>query len=52
MAEVGFYHLLTMPLDRALPKLLERAVAGGERVVVIAGSRGARRASQRSALDL
>jgi len=38
MAEVGFYHLLTMPLDRALPKLLERAVASGERVVVIAGS--------------
>ena len=38
MAEVGFYHLLAMPLDRALPKLLERAVSGGERVVVIAGS--------------
>jgi DNA polymerase-3 subunit chi len=38
MAEVGFYHLLTMKLDRALPKLLERAVAGGDRVVVVAGS--------------
>jgi DNA polymerase III subunit chi len=38
MADVGFYHLLTMPLDRALPKLLERAVAGGDRVVVVAGS--------------
>jgi len=38
VAEIGFYHLLTMPLDRALPKLLERAVAGGERVVVVAGS--------------
>lgn len=38
MAEVGFYHLLTMPLDRALPKLLERAVADGQRVVVVAGS--------------
>ncbi len=38
MSEIGFYHLRTMPLDRALPKLLERAVAGGQRVVVIAGS--------------
>jgi DNA polymerase-3 subunit chi len=38
MAEVGFYHLLTMPLDRALPKLLERAIDGGQRVVVVAGS--------------
>ena len=38
MAEVGFYHLLTMSLDRALPKLLERALGGGQRVVVVAGS--------------
>ena len=38
MAEIGFYHLLTMPLERALPKLLERAVEGGQRVVVVAGS--------------
>jgi DNA polymerase-3 subunit chi len=38
MSEVGFYHLLTMPLERALPKLLERALAGGDRVVVVAGS--------------
>ncbi|MGH6981933.1 MAG: DNA polymerase III subunit chi [Stellaceae bacterium] len=38
MADIGFYHLLTMTLDRALPKLLERAVAGGARVVVVAGS--------------
>ena len=38
MSEVGFYHLLTMKLDRALPKLLERALAGGDRVVVVAGS--------------
>ncbi len=38
MAEVGFYHLLTMSLDRALPKLLERAVAENQRVVVVAGS--------------
>ena len=38
MAEVGFYHLLTMNLDRALPRLLERALADNQRVVVVAGS--------------
>jgi DNA polymerase III subunit chi len=38
VAEIGFYHLGTTTLDRALPKLLERALAGGFRVVVIAGS--------------
>ena len=38
MAEIGFYHLLTTSLDRALPKLLERACAQGHRVVVRAGS--------------
>jgi DNA polymerase-3 subunit chi len=38
MAEIGFYHLRTMPLERALPRLLERALAEGRRVVVMAGS--------------
>jgi DNA polymerase III subunit chi len=38
MAEVGFYHLLTTPLERALPRLLERALAQGHRVIVQAGS--------------
>src|SRR6185437_8735417 len=38
MAEIGFYHLLTTPLERALPRLLERAVGQGHRVVVYAGS--------------
>lgn len=38
MAEIGFYHLRSITLDRALPKLLERAVAEGQRVVVVAGS--------------
>jgi DNA polymerase-3 subunit chi len=38
MTEVGFYHLRTMPLERALPRLLERALAEGHRVVVMAGS--------------
>jgi len=38
LAEIGFYHLLSMPLERALPKLLERACAQGHRVVVRAAS--------------
>lgn len=38
MAEIGFYHLLSTPLERALPRLLERAVGQGHRVVVLAGS--------------
>ena len=38
MAEIGFYHLLSMSLERALPKLLERARANGHRVVVRAAS--------------
>ena len=35
MAEIGFYHLLSMPLERALPRLLERAVGQGHRVVTL-----------------
>lgn len=38
MSEVGFYHLRTTPLERALPRLLERALADGHRIVVLAGS--------------
>jgi DNA polymerase-3 subunit chi len=38
MTEIGFYHLRTTPLDRALPRILERALAEGHRVVVLAGS--------------
>src|SRR5438105_15086555 len=38
MAEIGFYHLQATPLERALPRLLERARAGGYRIVVRAGS--------------
>ena len=38
MAEVGFYHLTATPLDRALPRLLERTMQAGERAVVLAGS--------------
>jgi len=38
VTDIGFYHLRTMPLDRALPKILESALAQGHRVVVMAGS--------------
>ena len=38
MAEVGFYHLTKWPLERALPKLLERVLAAGRRVVLLAPS--------------
>ncbi|MFZ3237698.1 MAG: DNA polymerase III subunit chi [Stellaceae bacterium] len=48
MAEVGFYHLLSTPLERALPKLLERARAHGHPVVVRCGS--AERAAQLDAV--
>lgn len=38
MSEIGFYHLSTMPLERALPKLLKKVQESGMRAVVIAGS--------------
>jgi len=38
MAQIQFYHLLTTPLERALPRLLEKAVSGGYRVLLVAGS--------------
>ncbi|MEE9140972.1 MAG: DNA polymerase III subunit chi [Alphaproteobacteria bacterium] len=38
MTDIGFYHLLTTPLERALPKLLERVLEKGGRAVVLAGS--------------
>lgn len=38
MTEIGFYHLQRTPLDRALPKLLERVLQAGKRAVVMASS--------------
>ncbi len=38
MAEIAFYHLTRSPLERALPKLLEKTLAAGKRAVVMAGS--------------
>ncbi len=34
MTEIQFYHLLTTPLERALPKLMEKAYAAGMRALV------------------
>ena len=38
MTEIGFYHLRTTPLEKALPRLLEKVVEGGRRALVMAGS--------------
>lgn len=38
MAEIGFYHLLSTALERALPRLLERAWSQGHRIVIRAAS--------------
>lgn len=38
MTEIGFYHLTVTPLERALPKLLERTLEAGRRAVVLSGS--------------
>lgn len=38
MTQIGFYHLLRLPLEQALPRLLDKALAAGMRAVVLAGS--------------
>jgi DNA polymerase-3 subunit chi len=38
MTDVGFYHLVATPLEKALPKLLEKVLGSGARAVVMAGS--------------
>ncbi|WP_375396338.1 DNA polymerase III subunit chi [uncultured Sphingomonas sp.] len=44
--QVDFYHLTTMPLDRVLPRIAERVLEGGGRLVVVSADE-----RQRSALD-
>ena len=39
MSDIGFYHLQRTPLERALPRLLERAMERGMRALVVAGSK-------------
>ena len=38
MTDIGFYHLTDTPLERALPKLLEKVLQSGKRALVKAGS--------------
>ncbi len=41
MTDIAFYHLQRSPLERALPKLLEKTLQAGKRALVVTGS-GAR----------
>jgi DNA polymerase-3 subunit chi len=38
MTDIGFYHLTRTPLERALPKLLEKVLGAGKRAVIRTGS--------------
>ena len=38
MTDIAFYHLQKWPLEKALPKLLEKTLDAGKRAVVMAGS--------------
>jgi len=38
VTDVAFYHLQNAPLDRVLPRLLEKTLQAGKRAVVMAGS--------------
>ncbi|MBY0520815.1 MAG: DNA polymerase III subunit chi [Sphingomonas sp.] len=44
--QVDFYHLTARPLERVLPRIAERVVEGGGRLLIVAGDAG-----QRGALD-
>lgn len=45
--QVDFYHLTQLPLERALPRIAERVVAGGGRLLVVAEHEEARQALDR-----
>lgn len=38
MTDIAFYHLQSSPLEKALPRLLEKTLAAGKRALVLAGS--------------
>ncbi len=38
MTEIAFYHLQRWPLERVLPKLLEKTLEAGKRALVLCGS--------------
>lgn len=40
--QVDFYHLTRLPLERALPRIAERVVESGGRLLVVAADEGAR----------
>lgn len=44
--QVDFYHLTVRPLDRVLPRIAERVLATGERLLIVSAD-----AAQREALD-
>ncbi|ONF95492.1 DNA polymerase III subunit chi [Sphingomonas jeddahensis] len=44
--QVDFYHLTSMPLERALPRIAERVLASGVRLLIVASGE-----AQRAALD-
>ncbi len=44
--QVDFYHLTSMPLERALPRIAERVLAGGGRLVIVSSDEG-----QQASLD-
>jgi DNA polymerase-3 subunit chi len=44
--QVDFYHLVASPLERVLPRIAEKVVAGGGRLVVVSDSD-----AQRAAID-
>ncbi|GGB32383.1 DNA polymerase III subunit chi [Sphingomonas metalli] len=41
--QVDFYHLTATPLDRALPRIAERVIASGGRLLIVSGSEEQRR---------
>ena len=41
--QVDFYHLTATPLERALPQIAERVLAGGGRLLIVAGPEEQRR---------
>ncbi len=38
MTDIGFYHLTTSPLERVLPRLLEKTLEGRKRAVILCAS--------------
>ncbi len=44
--QVDFYHLTRAPLDRVLPKIAEKVVEGGGRLLIVAGDE-----AQRTTID-